>query len=173
MLLNHLHSRYLDTNLHTVWVDDVECIATFPIWNISGQLVGYQTYRPDKNKEANNNPKDSRYFTRLKDGKVGVWGLESWKLSNTLFITEGVFDATKLTYFGYSALAVFGNSVCPSTAQWLHMIRQHRPVVSICDSDAAGISLAKYGHTYHVVKDYKDLGDASLLYVKTLLSKFS
>ena len=91
-VLQNLRSRYFDMNLHTVWVDEDEGVATFPLWNLSGQLVGYQQYRPSANKKKDNHPKMSRYFTYRKNRVVGVWGLESWNLSDTLFVTEGTTD---------------------------------------------------------------------------------
>lgn len=171
-MLEHLKSRHLDLNLHTVWVDNEERIATFPIWNLSGQLVGYQHYRPEGTKVPNNNPLGGKYFTRVKDKRVGVWGLESWNLSNTLFLTEGIFDACRITKLGYSAIAVFGNDLSNSTRRWLWTVRRSRPVVAVCDNDVPGKKLAKHAHTSHVVKDYKDLGESSEEYVKTLVTTF-
>ena len=170
-LLQHLHSRKLDTDLHRVWLNENEGVAVFPIWNLSGQLVGYQQYRPSATKEKNNNPLESRYFTRVKDGRVGVWGLESWNLSNTLFVTEGIFDACRLTYFGYSAICVFGNDVQPSTARWLWSVRKSRPVVSICDGDSAGRRLRHLGNSFVTVEGYNDLGDASDEYVLKIIEE--
>lgn len=167
----HLQDRYLDTNLHTVWVSEELRCATFPLWNLSGQITGYQRYRPDGNKEKNNDPREGRYFTRVKDGKVGVWGLESWYASDTLFVTEGVFDACRVTALGYSAVAVLSFAVGPTTSQWLKLCRAQRPVVVVCDNDPSGLKLKKYGHEYHVVET-GDLGDASEQYVINLLEKY-
>ena len=172
-LLQHLHSRKLDTDLHRVWLNESEGVAVFPIWNLSEQLIGYQQYRPSATKEKNNNPLEGRYFTRVKDGKVGVWGLESWNLSNALFVTEGIFDACRITYFGYSAVCVFGNDVQPSTLRWLWSVRKSRPVVSICDSDNAGRRLRRLGNSFVTVEGYDDLGDASDEYVYSLIEKYS
>jgi hypothetical protein len=170
-LLQHLHCRYMNTDLHRVWLNEDEGVAVFPIWNLSDQLVGYQQYRPDGIKVPSNNPLEGRYFTRIKDGKVGVWGLESWNLSNTLFVTEGIFDACRLTNHGYSAICVFGNDVSKTAASWLWMVRQTRCVVAVCDNDAAGRRLAKYGHVSHVV-EAGDLGDATDEYVADLVKEY-
>lgn len=171
-VLHHLRSRYMNTSLHTVWIsEELEC-ATFPLWNLSGQIVGYQRYRPGAPKEKHNNPYEGRYFTRVKDHRVGVWGLESWKLSNTLFVTEGVFDACRLTNLGYSAVATLSNDVSPSLKRWLWMVRKFRSVVAVCDNDSAGRRLAKYGHKSHVV-EAGDLGDASEQYVRNLAKEYN
>lgn len=171
-VLNHLKGRHFDFHLHTAWINEDDKCATFPIWNLSGQLVGYQVYRPDASKEKNNDPREGRYFTRVKEGKVGVWGLESWNLSNTLFVTEGVFDAARLTNAGFAAIAVCGNDVSPTTRSWLNIVRSNRNTVSVCDNDNAGRKLRYLGHTFHVV-EYGDMGDASDEYVANFLSEYN
>lgn len=169
----NLKSRYLDTKLHRVWVDETEGVATFPLYNLSNKMVGFQQYRPSADKRKANHPRDSRYFTYRKNSVVGVWGLESWKLSNTLFITEGVFDAARLTYFGCSAIATLSNDVDDSLARWLWLVGKSRPVIAVCDNDAAGRRLARSASFRHVVGQYKDLGEASQEYVQQLIKNFS
>ena len=172
-VLQHLHSRYFDTRLHTHWVDEKEGVATFPLWNLSGQMVGYQQYRPSAGKQKDNHPKMSRYFTWRKNKVVGVWGLESWNLSKTLFITEGVFDACRLTARGYSAIAMLANDLDDSTTKWMSIVRASRRVVSVCDNDSAGRKLAKHSTTAHFMEGEKDLGDASDDYISILLNEYS
>jgi hypothetical protein len=172
-LLDHLHSRYLNTVLHSTWLDYANNIATFPLWNLSGQLMGYQQYRPGASKEAKNDPREGRYFTRLKENKVGVWGLESFNLSPTLFICEGIFDAARISNLGYSALATLSYNPSSSTRSWLRIIRSSRRVVAVCDSDTSGGHLAKYGTTSHVVSGYKDLGEASESYVLQMVREYT
>jgi hypothetical protein len=170
-VLQNLRSRYFDMNLHTAWVDEDEGVATFPLWNLSSQLVGYQQYRPTATKEKSNHPKMSRYFTYRKNKVVGVWGLESWDLSDTLFVTEGVFDACRLTSLGYSAVATLSNDVDDSLKSWLWTVRKYRRVIAVCDDGAAGRRLAKYGHVFHVVES-GDLGDATDKYVANLVKEY-
>jgi hypothetical protein len=170
--LSHLHSRYLDTSLHRVWVDEDNSLATFPLWNLSGQLLGYQQYRPNADKKIKNDPREGRYFTRLKEGKIRVWGLESFYCSNTLFVTEGIFDAARLSYFGYAAVATLSYTVGPSTAQWLKILRSSRHTVAICDSDPSGRLLSKYCSEHFIVEGYKDLGECPQDYVVELLKRY-
>jgi hypothetical protein len=169
----NLRSRYFDMNLHTAWVDEDEGVATFPLWNLSSQLVGYQQYRPSADKKKDNHPKMSRYFTYRKNKVVGVWGLESWNLTNTLFVTEGIFDACRLTSLGCSAVATLSNDVDDSLKRWLSIFRQTRLVVTVCDNDAAGRRLAKYGTTFHMMDGKKDLGDATDEYVANLVKEYT
>lgn len=167
----HLNNRHFDTNLHVYWENAEENVATFPLWNLSGQLKGYQRYRPDGDKKAFNNPLLGKYFTKATRDTVCVWGLESWNLSNTLFLTEGVFDACRLTKNSCSAVALLTSDPHPSTKRWLAIVRSMRPVVAVCDNDKAGLKLAKHGHTSHVVSN-GDLGDASEDYVQQVIKEF-
>lgn len=170
-VLQHLHSRYLNTELHTTWVNEDEGVATFPLWNLSGGMVGYQQYRPTGDKKLPNNRERGKYFA-CRRGRVGVWGLESWGLSDTLFVTEGVFDASRLTWLGYSAVATLSNDVDDSLKRWLWTVRKSRRVVTVCDNDNAGRRLAKYGHISYVVES-GDLGDATDEYVANLVKEYA
>ena len=171
-LYDHLVDRHIDFNTHKVWVDIKEDIATFPITNLTGQLLGYQQYRRSAGKEKSNSPKEGRYFTYTKKESRGVWGLESWDFSNTLFLTEGIFDAARLTELGYSAISVLSNDP-KFLSSWLYIIKANRPIVSICDAGSAGRKLAKFGHTYHIMPDEYDLGDAPNDYVRQLIDDLS
>lgn len=168
----NLKDRHFNSSLHTVWIDEQEGVATFPLWNLSGQMVGFQQYRPAATKKKDNHPRESRYFTWRKNRVVGVWGLESWNLSNTLFVTEGVFDAARLTNLGYSAVATLSNDVDASLARWLWLARKIRRVVAVCDNDAAGRKLAKCGTIAHVIEEDKDLGEATNAYVQNLVKRY-
>jgi hypothetical protein len=172
-VLENLKSRHFDMNVHTVWIDEDEGVATYPLWNLTGQMVGFQQYRPAATKKKDNHPRESRYFSWRKDKVVGVWGLESWNFSDTLFITEGVFDAARLTARGYSAVATLSNDVDPSLAKWLWLVGKTRSVVAVCDNDAAGRKLAKAANRYHIMTEGKDLGDASDEYVTNFLREYS
>lgn len=167
----HLKDRHLDMSLHRVWVSEQNSCATFPLWNLSGQITGYQRYRPYANKEKRNDPREGRYFTRVKEGKIGVWGLESWSLTNTLFITEGIFDAARLTSRGASATALLSYDVAPTTKNWLYTLRQFRKIVAVCDNDSSGLKLSSLASVFTVTSS-NDLGDASDNYVTSLLTEY-
>lgn len=170
MLAKHLKSRHLNLELHRPMLDEVEQVATFYLWNLSGQLVGYQQYRPNGEKKAQNSPREGKYFTYKKQPTLAVWGVESLHLTpDVVFLTEGVFDAARLTDRGYSALAVLSNNPSPDLANWLACL--NRRVVAVCDDDAAGRKLAKFGHTA-LFMQAKDLGDSSDEDVTELLANF-
>ena len=167
---DHLKDRYLNLELHRPVVDEVERVATFYLWNLSGQLVGYQQYRPEGEKKPQNNPKQGKYFTYRKQPTLAVWGVESLHLSpNVVFLTEGVFDACRLTERGYSALAVLSNNTGTDLKNWLSML--NRKVVAVCDNDDAGRKLAKFGDVAVFCEDH-DLGDSSDEFVNTLVLRF-
>lgn len=174
--------RHVDLNLHPVWFDEAERVATFPLWNLSGQFAGYQAYRPDASKVKKNDVKGKYYTYRgvklmpRHSRTVTVWGLESWYLSTVLFVTEGVFDAARLTELGLSAVALLSNDPAMDTKNWLAMVRTQRPVVAVCDPGKAGFKLAKVGHEAHVVNvpgmPDADLSDAPDEYVREMVASY-
>lgn len=169
-LEQHLKSRHLNLELHKPVLGEVEGVATFYLWNLSGQLVGYQQYRPSADKFVGNNPRASRYFTFHKSPTVAVFGVESLHLTpHVVFLTEGVFDAARLTNLGVSALAVLTNNPSKDTGNFLHMLS--RKVVCVCDNDAAGRKLAKFGNRV-VYTQEKDLGESSSEFVYSLVNRF-
>lgn len=168
-VLKHLRNRHVDLDLHRPCVDETERVATFYLYNLSNQFVGYQQYRPDADKTRNNHPKLARYYTYRKQPTLAVWGVESLHLTpHVVFITEGVFDAARLTERGYSALAVLTNDPTKDLRNWLGML--NRKVVAVCDNDAAGRRLAKFGDVAVFTAD-KDLGDESDEFVTNLLKE--
>ena len=170
-LLEHLKSRHLNVELHRPVLDLENDLATFYLWNLSGNLVGYQQYRRYGEKKPNNNPKLGKYFTHRKQPTVTVWGVESLHLTpNLLFVTEGVFDAARLTELGYSAVAVLSNDPGADLKNWLKML--NRTVVVVADNDNAGRKLAKFGDVAVFTED-KDLGDSSDEFVTNLVKQFS
>lgn len=169
-LEEHLQHRHLNIELHRPIIDEVNDVATFYLWNISGQLVGYHQYRRMAAKTRSNDPRDGRYFTFRKSPTVAVWGLESLHLTpKILFVTEGIFDACRLTEKGVSAVAILSNDSSSSVGNWLSILK--RRIIAICDNDRAGKKLARFGDEA-IFMDQKDLGDASDESVDALLNRF-
>lgn len=167
----HLESRYVNTDLHVAWLDLVEEVATFPLWNLSGQLLGTLRYNPKGDKKLNNDAWKGKYCTSNHYNHVAVWGMESWYLSNVLFVTEGMFDAARLTNRGYSAVAIMSSNASPSTNKWLDLVSRFRPVVVVLDNDAAGKKSNFVGNLYTTTVD-KDLGDSPEYVVSNLLYEY-
>ncbi len=153
-------------------MNEEKVCAVFPLYTLDGKMVGYQNYLPLMGKEKNNNPYESRYFLKFPNGHIGVWGLESWSFTNTLFVTEGIFDAARLTEMGVSAIALLSSNPKPLWP-FLRLTRLYRPIVAICDQDDAGALLAKFGHKSYTVQSGKDLGDASENEVSWIVKSFT
>jgi hypothetical protein len=169
-LTQHLTYRHVDQNLHKVWLDDENYRATFPLYNLAGQLMGYQRYFPHGDKKLNNDAKNGKYHTWC-PREQGYWGMESFHLTRTLFITEGIFDAARLTECGVSAIAMLSNNPV-YLRNWLWTLSQTRPIVAVCDQDAAGVKLAKYGTESYTMQSGKDLGECSEDELEFILEKF-
>lgn len=168
--LAHLSSRHLNTDLYRLFVDESENVVCFYLFNLSGQLVGYQQYRPGASKEQNNDPKNGRYFTYTSPGKLGVWGLETFLFrTDILFLTEGVFDACHLHNLGLPAVATLSNNP-KGLANWLSSLA--RWVVPVADNDKAGLALTQYGNESLICDSEKDLGDMTDEEVRHLLTKY-
>jgi len=161
-------SRHVDLNLYNVTIDEVEGTATFPLWNLSGQMVGYQQYRPSATKERRTNPKDSKYFTKVSPGQIGVFGVETLNMSpKYLFLVEGIFDAVRVHNLGFSCIATLSNNPV-HLKNWLGCL--NRQIFGILDSDDAGNKLAKYCNNYYKIED-GDLADSTSDTVVDVVSK--
>ena len=170
-LHQHLFSRYFNLDLHRTLLDEELGVASFLLYNLSGQLVGYQQYNPLGDKKVFNSKLGGKYYTYRKQPTVCVWGVESlYQSSGPIFLTEGVFDACRMTNVGQTALATLANNPPKDYKNWLEMLC--RPVVAVCDNDAAGRKLAKFGDYVEVVPEGKDLGEAPDDYVRYLLEKY-
>lgn len=161
--VNHVLSRGVDPD-KTYFVYDRKTNNTyFFIYNLSGDIVGYQKYNPD-------NPKETglgymgRYFTKVQKGatghsKIAVYGLETYKIdSKYIFIAEGVFDIIKIHNMNEPGIANLGCSVSKQAINWYSTIPQIKIVIQ--DRDDAGTELGKVGdYIYTVPEPYKDLGE--------------
>ena len=162
-LKQHLNSRYFDyTRYSGVFLDEVESTVFLPLWNLSGQMVGYQQYSPSKPKAHFDDPKLAKYFTWVtkpaasKNAELAVFGLETLDYNKPLFLTEGIFDACRLNWNGFSAVAVLSNNP-KHLGNWLSLL----PVttVAVCDGDVAGKQLAKFGDRAILLPVDRDVGD--------------
>ena len=171
-IYEHLRQRHMSLELHRPIVDEQRCIVTYLLYNLSGQIVGYQQYNPNGEKGVFNSKERGRYYTYRKAPTVTVWGVESlYQSTGPIYLTEGVYDAARMTERGQSALATLCNNPPRDYRNWLRMLG--RPIVAVCDNDEAGCKLAKYGDYVEVVPDGKDLGDSSDEYVEYLVGKYA
>lgn len=169
--LDHVQDRmgsvYHQVSLRTRFDLDAETV-TFPLWNLSGQLKGIQIYNWKGSKEINNSS-EGKYHTVAKSGPC-FYGAE-WlnSLVPITFISEGIFDALSLLYFGNS-VAILSNDPKP-LAEQLKLLPGIK--VAVCDDDKAGKELIKYADDYIICPNGKDPNDMSVKELKNLLGKYS
>lgn len=177
-LEQHLLSRHCDVQFYRPALDEQEGTATFLLWNLSGQLTGYQVYRPNANKEKKNDPREGRYYTyRAPEGdlegpkqarnKLAFFGTETLNRPGPLFLTEGLFDAVRLHNRGFAALALLSNDPKQFRAALTALGRR---LIAICDNDAAGRKLAKIGDSHYVCTGH-DLGDMTETQITQMMEK--
>jgi hypothetical protein len=165
-LTDHLKGRGVDPTKTRVIMDEETGDSHFFLYNLSGQMVGFQKYNPDYEKTGQSNlenPRMAKYFTWVSEEGLGrhiaVWGLESLDLMTDkfVFITEGIFDAARIQEAGYPALAVLCNNPSDSLKSWLETLIQKKIV--IYDNDKAGRKLMKVGDYSYTVPSGKDAND--------------
>lgn len=105
--------------------------ATFLLYNLGGQLKGYQRYQPSS--------EGQKYFTY--SSEPSIFGLSELDYSlDTLYVTEGIFDAMCLGYLGNSVAVLCNNP--KRLREQLAVLPFH--TVAVCDGDEAGRRLAKF-----------------------------
>lgn len=138
-LAKHLKSRGMKPENYNIWYG--KNIITFPLYSFGGQLIGYQQYRPDAPKHAEN-PKEARYFTRMYGNGQSVWGLDAplYDDDRIIFLTESIFKSTAIHNIGRNSWAILGSNISIKLLQQLRLL----PFEFICigDNDKAGIEFA-------------------------------
>lgn len=168
-MTSHLKSRGVDASKTRYVLDEDSGDTFFFLYNLSGQMVGYQKYNPLYDKKGQNarkmkDPTKTKYYNwvgdELKGKKIAVWGLESLSFTDKyLFITEGIFDIARAHQAGYAGIAVLCNNPSPQLKNWLKTLPQTKIV--IYDNDEAGEQLRKLGDYSFSVEGGKDLNDLS------------
>lgn len=161
-LRDHLSERRLNPALYSgVSLDEENTVATFPLWNLSGRMVGFQQYRPLTPKSNQSKPNEQRYFTvASKVGKVSellVFGTERLSHRNkVLFVAEGVFDVSPLHARNSNALGMLTNNP-KHLYEFVRSLGYH--VVALCEGDRAGKAMANLGNEVVYLPEGKDPAD--------------
>ena len=174
---SHLRGRGIDPTKTRLIIDEETEDTYFFLYNLSGQMVGYQKYNPNYQKTGQSNldnPRMAKYFTWVSDEdkgkKIAVWGLESTQFTDKyLFVTEGIFDAARIQEAGHPAIAVLCNDPSDSLKSWIATLPQKKIV--IYDNDKAGRKLMKLGDYSYTVPSGKDANDLTPEEAKTFLDE--
>lgn len=179
----HLKSRNMQVeryqNLH---IDEENNIATFLLFSLSGNIVGFQRYNPKGNKERRNDETQKYFCHFTNEGeenqnkgkkKIGFFGVETLQYrEDIVFLTEGVFAAVRFHNMNLPALAVLKNDPKDFLHQ-IELLKKTRKVVVFFDNDNAGMKLRKYGHdSFTCEGDVDNLTDEQFeLVVKNFFEK--
>lgn len=139
-LYDHLLERGLDPTRYQCTVDEDEYVATFYLFNLSGQITGYQRYNPRAEGKKVNDPNLGRYYTYTPRGVDAILGLETCFRRGPLFIVEGLFKQAAVTRAGFDCIATLTSD--PKRLRPLfRILRQTRKILAIGDGDPAGAKL--------------------------------
>lgn len=140
-------------------VDHENEIFTRYIYNLSGEIIGYQRYNWRADKFKNNDPK-GRYYTYVSkvDNKTElcVMGLETFdSRRHIIYVVEGGFEQASAVSCGFNCVATLTNTT-KRIDGWLKT--NHLTSVALCQPDKASMLLAR-NTDYHIVlpKDLDDL----------------
>lgn len=173
---DHLRSRGVDLDSTKVYVDEESNTASFPLYDPSGKMIGYQRYNPNTtikhNQGGKYDPEELRYFSYVSEPykKVAMWNWEDVVSRNEpfVFVAEGIFDAMKIKNMGLPVLAVLGASKAKDLRNQMFLLG--KKIIAILDNDKAGNDLKKISHSSYVLEKYKDLGDAPQEYVNDFIN---
>lgn len=175
-----LLNRGLDPDKINVIIDEDSQVATFLLYNMSGQIVGYQTYRPGRPKVGQGiSPEMAKYFTHVtsagRSKKIAVWGIEHVNPEDSrLYVAEGIFDAIKIVNTGRSAIAILTRNP-KFVKDWFQILNMQ--IVGMLDNDEPSRSdvkrgLWEYVDEVHFTPDpYGDLGDMPQQEVNEFLNR--
>jgi len=141
------------------WIDFDNQILTFPLWTVSGQLVGYQQYNWKASKLRNNDTK-GKYWTYRRKDVLTAWGLEFVDLASTepLYLVEGIWDAISVLNTGRRCLAVLSNNP-QQLKPWLSTLPCR--TIAICEGDKAGKMLSRVCNSKILLPEGLDPNDMS------------
>lgn len=161
----HLRKRGL-SRLHSFWSTGalpdtpMEEHVVFPLLTVDGKYIGHQRYfwrRP----KLRSNDEQGRYITTfLPEYKLtGFYGWQNCFGYGPLFVTEGIWDAIRVSNCYVDCIALLCNSPSKQLKDLIRKIAMGRPIVSLLDNDEnkAGEKLARVFDGYFLPQ--KGYGD--------------
>lgn len=164
-LKKHLQERGMNPDLYKVSYSYSASKITFYLYNLTGQIVGYQIYRPlAKQKKIRNDPRYGKYYTYCPKQTIAVFGLECLDNSKRdLYIVEGIFKAAVLHRLGYNAIAVLTSTPKPMKP-WFRILRKTYNLIAIGDNDDAGRKLVNLvGNGFQSPVDLDEMAEEDIL----------
>ena len=168
-----------------VIVDHEENTAYFVLYNLSGQIVGFQRYNPEGHKLRGKYYKDIKEYGEVVEGKlryktsvtrenpdrnvpyIAVYGMHTLDDRPFVFVVEGVFDAVKLESLGMPVIALLANN--PKRFRNFFYVL-NKQVIVWRDADKASLQLKSIADFSVIAPPpYKDLGEAPLEVVRAWL----
>jgi len=147
---------------------------TFPLLTIDrAKLIGYQRYQWDAEKIRGNVPgRKQRYYTWMPDAYKGmaIYGWDNCFGHGPLFVTEGIFDALKVTNCWHDCVALLTNSPSKQFKQWFRDVTRYRRVIALMDSGESHDRWQQIANkTFYPPNNYDDIGDVPLEEVQEFL----
>jgi hypothetical protein len=148
---------YVDNYKH-VFLDEQQLVVSFPLYTLTGKLVGFQYYRPFADPKQNKaHPELGKYFPDVNEFDVPLWGTEKYDPhQQTCYLVEGIFDAVRFHNLGLNCLAVLCNNPKHARAQLKALGCR---LVAVCDNDVPGRKLAGFADNFIICDGAKDPGD--------------
>jgi hypothetical protein len=158
------------------WVDWETETVTFPLYSHNTQphlarsmdcpkWIGYQRYRWNQPKVRGNSSREQRYYTYVQEEHKGmaVYGWDNCFGHGPLFITEGIFDALKVTNCWWDCIALTTNQPTKQAKQWLNDITYGRKVIALLDRGEPYIRWMRIAsECWYPPEPYGDIGDMPL-----------
>lgn len=162
-LADHLERRNFPLVFHPDTVlNHEERTVTFPLWDLSGRMTGYQQYRPDSKDKKSNNKEHARYYTHNDRWKSVMWGTNTIQWNKPfIFVQEGVFDACPFHHFNIPAVAILSYN---NVEAYKALRSTGKKLFTIADGDKSGRKLLKTisDGRWLGYSDYHDVSDIPL-----------
>lgn len=168
-LLDYLKERHVSPNLFTVipGVYQSKAGLVFVLRNVDNVLAYTERLLPPVWNTYFNTEQRFRNPVGINIGEY-VWHTVNFNGSDTLIITEGVFDAVKAYLAGFSVLSILGSNLTPDRVELINKLVEYfayRSVIYIPDNDGPGLAVIKrlsqhrlYVPVMFLPPEYKDLG---------------
>jgi len=178
-ITTHLKERHLDIALYpSLFISEEFGKAYFYLYNLSGQIVGYQCYTPMLPKRANGaldcDRRYNTYITKV-DGEIMLTAFGLDMLDPTkreIFLVEGVFDACRLHSMGLNSLAL----LCSDVGYLKSFLKSlGYKLIPVCEGDEAGLKLAELATHKEVIylEEGYDIGDMEETEIEKIFLKYA